>query len=173
MENALSNKKDKFWDALPIPYQTEDEEYEFANPVVVQQQFLRLSRATAVVCQEAEDVTSEIADLENDKSEVQLELSNLRRQLFAANYKQITKSASSEVQDAFILTTARDCGREEELADLEEMVADLESRIRRLKPVQAKLWNRQNMIKQTFDYGKNYLDFEKVLTKIEHGAGRI
>lgn len=166
-------QKDRFWDALPIPYQTEDGEYDFANPIVVQQHFLRLSKATAIISEKAEQLTKTLSELEDERAEEQYKLGQLRRRLFAANYKLITKSASNEIQDAFILMTARGTDQEDDLLALEERIHELDGEIRRLKPRIERLWTRQKQIQLTIDAGKQYLDYEKKLMHIENNGGRM
>lgn len=158
---------DRFWEALPIPYQEEEEDVQFANPVVVQRHFLRLTRALAQTLGPAEALAEEIATLEGEKAEWQRELARIRRDLLAGSLDRIKKT-TLDMQNAFLLNVARESGREEQLEEAEAEIETREREIARRAPVLEKLRARQKAIEQVMNGGKQYLDMEKLFMKIDH-----
>lgn len=159
----MDNKK--FWSSVTIPFQEEDAQFDFANPVIVQRQFLKLSAESAYLAEQAEVLTEQLANITIKKERKERELRNFRRQIFAKHYSSITKSASSELQDAFILNMARKDGREAELLQLEAEIETLEKELEIRKPRIDQYKARMKVIENLLTWGKQYLDYDKLVMR--------
>ncbi len=164
--------KPEFYDLLSVAINEEDDDFEFANRQVVAEHFLRLQQMAAQVVARATALTAEIATLEVHKKRFARELKQIRRQVLAANYAKITKTATPEIQDAFVFLCLQDDpdlltkfgGLE---AELEEVTREIESREPRLTEFKDDL----KAIERTAEYCKQYLDYEKLDMRIN--ANRV
>lgn len=157
--------KDDFWKNLVIPFQEEDEEFQFANPVVVGQYFLKAVGTAAYLGEQAESLTEQVGNLRVQLDRKKRDLSKFRRSVLAAYYKEITKSASSEVQDAFIEKKADEMGRLKEMQDLEEEIENLVRELEIREPRLDQYRTRLKLLENSLNWGKQYLDFEKLMIR--------
>lgn len=157
-----------FWNRAFIPVNTENKDYELVNPVVVAERFVEVTHDMAQLAQHAEEGSDAIASLELDLSVNMRKTSKIRKRLLADNYDDVTKTASSEIQEAFILKCARDAGEEvlSTLENLEIERQDLESKISDHKLALEKIKNRMKLIQINMELAKQYLDHEKLLTRV-------
>lgn len=159
--------EDTFWRDLAIPYQDQfEDEFEFANPVQVSQSFIRGTALSAQLAEQAEALAEELANFEVLLSRSQRKLGKLRRELLANHFSGIKTSASSEIQDAYILTIARDDGRLQELEDIEEEIDRFQREIELREPRLAHIRSRLKRLDKKMDWAKQYLDYEKLMTRI-------
>lgn len=156
---------DTFWNDLSIPYQEEDEEFNFANLVIVAQHFLKAVGRAAQLGEQAEVLTEQIATVTVQRDRKDRELKVLRRKILASNYKGMSKSASRDVQEAFILAMAEKDGLLPELEALEAEIERLTREIEAREPRVAEFRNRMKLIETTMGWGKQYLDFEKLVIR--------
>lgn len=156
--------------AVPINEDWRENEFEMVNPVDVAEMFAATTGLAAYTAQEAEEVTERIRNLENTKSKKQRKVTRIRRTIFADHYAKLTKSAGTEVQDAFVLSMA-DAEQQKELLTLEEEIDGLDDNIAPLVNKRDKLLFRLKMIEKNMEYARHFLDFEKLEKKI-HAAGR-
>lgn len=155
-----------YWAKLKLPFQIEDDGFQFTNPVVLATKFVEAAGIAAYLGQETEVLTEQLGNLKITLERKRRELASFRRGILAGNYKKITKSASSEIQEAFIYATAKDAGCLVGLmaleADIEQLLQDIESREPRL----AQYKHRFKVLELTMGWGKQYLDFEKLVARI-------
>ena len=166
MEQATENKRDPFWDGFEIPFQEEAEDFDFINAVVVSKHFIKAISLSAEAAEKAEVLTIEIANKEVELARIERDLALIRRDLLAENYAGITKSASSEIQEAFILKCATGSKHEQTFRSLEksreEALRFLEIRKPRLEQLRARLKHIENKM----NWAQQYLNFEKILMKV-------
>lgn len=158
---------DSFWDDLEIPFQEDEEGYQFANAVIVAQEFLKAIGKLSYEGQQAEDLTQEIAGLTLMLESAETSLTKLRRKIFAKHYKGIAKSASTEVRDAYIYNKAEEDGHLQTLTDLEDNITKLKANIRIKEASLEKHRSRIKILQTVRDWSKQYLDFDKLLIRSE------
>jgi hypothetical protein len=163
--------QDPFWSDFVIPFQEEEGDFEFANPIQVQRHFLKATAHAAYLAEQAERESEQMANLEVQKARAERELLKLRRALLASAYSGITKSAGTEIQDAYLLKVARDEGREEDMLRWEGEVEDLLRKLEVRRPRLDKLRHRLKLLEKKADWAKQFLDYEKMLQRIE-SSGR-
>lgn len=155
-----------FWTQMPIPFQDEDESYDFANPVVISQDFLRATALAAEIGEKAEVLTEELANLEILKERAIRRRNALIRDIMVNHYDSLSKSARSTVHEAFVYKKAKDEGRLPELceidADIEKYTREIEAREPRLSQFK----NRLRLIENKMEWAKEYLNYEKHVDRI-------
>lgn len=156
-----------FWDEVTIEFQEEDDGFHFVNPVVMAQYFVKAVGHATQLHRDMEVLKEEVANLTIRKERKQRELAKLRKAIIAANYSESTKSASSEIQDAFVLAKAPSLGKLDELkeieADIEELIRLIEVREPKIEEIKVRLRALENFT----NWGKQYLDFDKLLRRLE------
>ena len=161
---------DTFWEDIQIPYQEDNKDFQFTNPVAVSQHFVKSVGRLAQVAEQAEVLTDQIATITVHMERRERDLKMLRRKILAKHYKSITKSAGSEIQEAFVRLKAEEEGL---LSALESIEAEIEKDRRELEiriPRVAKLRSRMKAIETTLIWGKQHLDFEKILMRTQHNG---
>lgn len=156
---------DTFWEDMVIPFQEEDEEFQFANPVVVSQQFVKAIGTASYLGKQAEILTEQIGNLKVTLDRFKRERDKLRRRILANHYKEITKSASSEIQDAFIYKMAQEDGLSKELLEIEAEIEDLTREIEVREPRVDQYKTRLRLLETSMNWGKQYLDFDKLIIR--------
>lgn len=156
---------DAFWETLNIPIQVEDDGFQFVNPVVMAQRFVHAMGQAALLGSQIETLTEQIANLTVNRDRKVRELRKLRREVLANAYTKLTKSAPSEIQEAFVLKAAAEQGRQDEFtaleAEIEYLERELESRTPRIGVYKARL----KTLELAMNWGKQYLDFDKLITR--------
>jgi uncharacterized coiled-coil protein SlyX len=161
---------DTFWKDFAIPFQVEDDEVSFANPVRVQRSFLEAVSELAYYGEKAERLTEQIAKLEAQRDAIRAGLRRLRREFLASEYSRITKTASSDIQEAFILNVAIQKGRDGELKEIEQTLEQKEEQLRALVPKLRKVEARMKALQRREEWAREYLNFEKLMTRLSGGA---
>lgn len=154
--------KNVFWNIVELPFQDEDTELQFTNPVVTAEWFAKLTHTIADLGGKAETLEEEIANLKVHLRRAESDLSRFRRTILADSYSKITKSADKIVQDAFVLLMSKELGRDKELSTLENDVEDLRQQIEVREPRKDQLYTRLKILKDSEDAAKQYLDHEKL-----------
>jgi hypothetical protein len=169
------DKKDGFWDVAQIPFNEEADEngFEFINAIDIAERFLEAASWASFLAQKSERLASTLAALETEKIQTERQLARLRREIFSKHYDKITKSASSEVQDAFLLAKAREEEREDDLLELEERIEELLCEIEAVTPTMNKIRGRMKVLERNMEYAKQYLDYEKLEKRISASGNRI
>lgn len=156
-----------FWDRMNIEFQEEDDGFQFVNPVVMAQYFVKAVGEATQLYRDMEVLNEEVANLTIRKERKEREIKALRKRIIAANYNQLTKSASSEVHDAFVWAHAATIGKLDELKQLEEDIEVIEKMIEVRKPKIDEVKTRLRAIENFTTWGKQYLDFDKLLRRLE------
>lgn len=154
-----------FWKDMVIPFQNEDDELQFANLVAVSQHFIKAVGLAAQLGEQAEALTEQLANVTITLERKQRDLSEFRKSILAKHYKRISKSAGKDVQEAFIRAMADEDGREQELIDLDAEIEKLTREIEIRTPRVAQYKARLKMLEMTMGWGKQYLDFEKLIIR--------
>jgi chromosome segregation ATPase len=165
---------DNFWERYPIPFQDEfGGEYEFANPVVVQQHLIRDIAMTAELTQMAEALIKQIANEEVQMSQAERELGRLRTQILAKYYSEVTKSSSGEIKDAFVLMKAKEDGKDQQIVTLEDTIERHRRALEILNPRLQLITSRLKAIDKKSERATSYLNQERLLMKLEHNNNRM
>jgi len=158
---------DTFWDSIEIPFQELEEDVQFVNPVVVANGFMKAAAQAKALGEKMEVLSEQMANLNIALERKRREMAKLRRDLLAAHYTKITKSAPSEVQEAFLITVANTEGRLPDLLaieqEIERLTRELEIREPRLNQYKARL----RMLETIVGWGKQYVDYDKLLLRLE------
>jgi hypothetical protein len=164
---AVEKEREEFWSRafVPVDENWQESGTEFVNPVVVADMFAAATAISARLAQEAEIISEKLAKLEYEMAGYEREVAKIRRTIFADNYSKITKSAGSEIQDAFVLAMATNEQRLE-LTTHEEEIATRKDKIGRLTPRLDRLRYRLRVLEKNMEWAKQYLDFDKMLTRI-------
>lgn len=172
MEIDLERERQEFWSSAYVPVDEDWEETgtEFVNPVVVADMFALATGMAAKLAQEAEVISEQIANLEFEKAKLMRQLAKIRRTIFADHYNKITKSASAEIQDAFIMAMA-DEGQKKQILALEDEIEDCVQKIGRLTPRLEKIRFRLRTLEKNMEWAKQFLDYDKMQARI-HMQGR-
>jgi hypothetical protein len=162
---------DTFWTDITVPLNEDWAEngVEFINPVQVAEMFARATTIAAKLAQEAETLMHESADFEFRRTQCQRQLKRLRREVLAKNYKGITKSANAELMDAYFYSVLTEEEREL-LVSLEDESDEYTDEIGARQPRLELLRTRLKNIERNMDYMKQYLDYEKLQTRISSGG---
>lgn len=164
----MSTGTDGFWERLNIPYQEDNDDFQFVNPVVVARQFVKAVGEATTLGNMAEVLTEQLANLKVQLDRKERELRSFRREVFSKHYKEITRSAGSEIQDAFLRNKAEEDGRLPELLSLEADIESLRKEIEVREPRVDQYRLRLKMMETIMVWGKQYLDYEKLVTRT-HG----
>lgn len=172
-QQRIEEERANFWNSAYVPVDEDWKENgtEFVNSVVVADMFATSTGTAARLAQEAEVISEKIAKLEYEKGKVSRQIAKLRRTIFAEHYNKITKSAGTEIQDAFVLSMA-DEGQRQLLLSLEDSVDESQDKIGRLLPRLERVRYRLKVLEKNMEWAKQFLDYDKMLTRI-HNGGRI
>jgi hypothetical protein len=162
--------QDKFWEELVIPFQEEDGNFQYANPVVVGQYFIKAVGVAAFLGQQAETLTEQIGNLRVSLDRKKRDLAKVRRKVLSESYKEVKSSASTEVQDAFVHRKAHDLGFGVELETLENEVEALVRELEIREPRLDQYRSRLKLLELSMNWGKQYLDFEKLVIRSSNVA---
>lgn len=158
-------ENDTFWKDFVIPFQEEDGDFQFANPVVVAQYFIRAVGTASFLGHQAEMLTEQIGNLRVKLERAKRDLAKFRRRILSRHYSEITKSASSEIQEAFLHKIIHADGEELEFKRLEDeieaLTKELEIREPRLEQYRARL----KVLETSMNWSKQYLDFDKLVIR--------
>jgi DNA repair exonuclease SbcCD ATPase subunit len=158
----------EFYDRLAVEINDENDDFEFANRVVVAEHFLRLQGMAAQLTAKSTALTSEVANFDVHLNRKQRELKRLRRSLLARNYSRITKTAKDEVQDAFIIMLAEESNQLEEIHSLEQDIEELTQKIEARTPRLNEFKSDLKAVERTAEYCKQYLDYEKLEMRVNN-----
>lgn len=160
---------DNFWKESTIPFQTEEADFQYANPVVVAQKYLWYQAQAAYLGEKAEGLTSDIGSLSIKLEDAEKGRKALRSRLLAQNYKTLTKSASSEVQDAYVLNCAITSGQlvYQEYLDFENTIKIVSKQIAEKQNLLNKYKNRMAHLRISLECATQYLNFEKHITRMD------
>lgn len=167
----MAEKEDRFFEEVIVPFNDEDESLEFINPVVVAEHFARITALNARLASQSEGGSSRLAELEADLKRENREIDKLRRKVFADNFNDVTRTAPKEIQDAFILSRA-DQEVLDQLTEHEDNKAYIEDEMDVVKAALDRIRSRMRLIEKTMDWAKQYLDYEKLLTRVEMQRNR-
>jgi chromosome segregation ATPase len=95
-----------YFDDLTLPLNKEEPHFEFVNAVTVSDKFAEATIFNGTISREIEEATDELARLDVELEQVKRKIGKIRRQIFADNWTKVTKTADSQIQDAFILAHA-------------------------------------------------------------------
>ena len=163
---------DGFWQGMIPPFQEEDIRFQFANPVVLAQTFLKAARAFALHHEQAEVLLKQVGELNVKKARAERRLKAMRREILASNFKGLAKSASEEVRDAYINQAAaqdRDLKKELDLLNLEieEYTREIEART----PAIDILKNRIRAAVEMREFVEQYVNADKAYLRASPGVG--
>lgn len=156
-----------FWNDLVIPFQEEDGDFQFANPVVVAQHFIKAVGMAAYIGQQGEDLTADIAQLKLNLTDLEDELRVFRQYIFTTYFKDIPKSGGNEVKDAFVRLKAIDDGSDTVLAILEKGITTIKRTITEKSHKESKFKAQLKLLETTMSWSKQYLDFDKMIMRSE------
>lgn len=164
--------KDTFWDDIHVDI-NEDRAangLDYVNPVQVAEMFAKATAHAAVLGRAGEEVVEKLSTLYEERDQLEWGLNNIKRKILAANFAELAKSASTPVQEAFILAKARDMFLEEELLTLEDRLFALSDRIKKGEARLAKIQGRERRLERNMNLAKQYLDFEKLMQRVVEGT---
>lgn len=159
-------EREEFWRTSCVPYNDEWQEngLDFVNPVTVADQFIKAAAQASRTAYEAEIIAKHVAEWQDMQDAVEHKLLVLRRKILAENYDKITKSATPEIQNAFILKHAG-----KHATEMQEKENELETIVREIgawKPYLAKLDKRLRRLERNMDWATQYLNFDKHIDNI-------
>lgn len=158
-----------FYRAVRVPFNGEDQEFEFVNQVVVAEHFIRLQDLVAEINERSLDLTNELRNLEVHLKRRTRDLAKVRRTLMARNYSRLTKTADKDVQEAFILMVAEENPTFlAQMNEIESDIEDLTQKIESRKPLIEEFKDKQKLVEKIAEYAKQYLDFRKLEIRIEN-----
>lgn len=162
---------DNFWNNFQIPYQEDDPSFQFVNPVAVSQHFIRVIGEQAFLLEQSERLTQQLANVSAQETKQLRRLATLRREVLSRHYGEITKSASSEIQDAFIVSKIRnDVELLDEFESIEDSLVELQDQRIIIQPRLDQLRARMKAIEKKMEWAKQYLDHEKLMVRVaQHG----
>jgi len=160
-------ERDNFWEWVAIPFNDEDREFEFVNPVELSERFIEATGIAANYGQITEQWTNELNRLDRERSDIARQIAALRRKILAENYAGITKSAGAEIQDAFVLKCAREMGLEDQLLALEKKHEEVQVKIDTLSARLELLRHRLKVLEKSMDWAREYLNFQKLDMRLE------
>lgn len=162
--------QDTFWDDIQIPINPdwEDNDADFVNPVVVADMFASATGFAATICSDLEALTDKLSKLERQKAKLVKELARIRRDILAEEYKRITKSASPEVQTAFIWSSASSKQRTL-MRNYEDKLEVIDAHIMSITAERERLNNRLKRLDRNMDFAREYLNFDKHMAKVSFG----
>lgn len=165
-------EREAFWKntAIPVNENWKQDKTDFVNAVTVSDMFARNTGVATRLASQAEELTDEIVQMEEALDISKSALTRLRRTLLSEHFGEIKASWNAEIIEAFILKIAGP--RTEELLSHER---DIEKQERELAPKKAlleKLTKRLKMIEKTMEMAKQYLDYDKLLQRLQPRGGR-
>jgi uncharacterized coiled-coil DUF342 family protein len=165
----MADTKDTFWKDIELPINEDYQEngYQIVNPVDVSEKFVLAISYSTALGEKAENLTEQLAGLEEELADVTTKLNRLRRQILADNINKLKSSWSAEIVDAFILASAGD--QTERLTKLEKEHDELTGDIRALKPKLLKVEKRLKLLEKNMEWAKQFLDYEKLMHRIKMG----
>ena len=154
---------DDFWDDRELEFQLTYPDLDFVNAVKMAK-FLATGTADMTEISRAMEVLVEkLTKLMNEEAGYRRSITNIRRHLLAKHYTKITKSASSEIQDAFILKKAQEEGEVDAMVDLEVKVEACRALREDLEIELQKFKNRQKLLESQLQAAREIVNFEKKL----------
>lgn len=165
-------QSDQFWKTVELPFQTDDRDFQFVNPVAAAEWFAKKTSDISYLNGMAELLEEEIANLKVHLRRKDEDLSRLRRKLLAGAYDRVSKSASTEILNAFVLKLAQDEGRGPKMTELEEEKEDIVRSIEVREPRRNQLYARLKAIRDSQDAARQYLDYNKLEQRLQSG-GRV
>src|SRR3954467_10046234 len=94
---------DAFWKTVELPFQTDDRNFQFVNPVAAAEWFAKKTSDISFLNGLAEILEEEIANLKVHLRRKDEEIGRVRRRLLANAYDRIAKSAGTEILNSFVL----------------------------------------------------------------------
>lgn len=158
---------DNFWEDVVIPFQEDDANFEFANPLVVSEAFLKAIAWGAQISGLAEDLFIEISKLETEKKDIDRKIAKIDRTVLSKFYSEITKTAAPEVRRAFIQNKSAEIGKDVELDALEQKRDDIQAKLDDLERKREFYKNRMRFLEKSTEWAKQYLDYDKLLERLE------
>ncbi len=149
-----------------MPQQSEDPELEFTNRVVTAEWFAQQTQVIAELGGKAEVLDEEIANLQVHLRRKERELQNVRLSILARCYGKITKSADKVVQEAFIRSMAVELKETDTLTKLDLELEDIRQEIEIREPRRDQYYTRLKILKDSQESARQYLDHEKLQTRI-------
>jgi chromosome segregation ATPase len=163
---------DSFWGDISVPlnedWQTNG--FDLINSVQVAELFAKCTSIAARLAHKAEKLTDQIQSLDFQRSQAQRDLKKLKRGILAQHFKGLPKSANAEIQEAYLLSVMSEEQRQEFDA-LEVEVDTLNLEIGARTPKLDRYRARLKQLERNLDWMKQYLDFDKLQTRI-HSGGR-
>lgn len=165
-------QSDEFWKTVELPFQTDDRNFQFVNPVAAAEWFAKKTSDISFLNGMAELLEEEIANLKVHLRRKDEELNKLRRRLLSGAYDKISKSASTEILNAFVLTLAEAGGKGIKLTELEDQKEEIVKSIEVREPRRNQLYARLKAIRDSQDAARQYLDYNKLEQRLNAG-GRV
>jgi hypothetical protein len=163
---------DTFWKTVELPFQTDDQNFQFVNPVAAAEWFAKKTSDISFLNGLAEILEEEIANLKVHLRRKDEEIGRLRRRLLANAYDRIAKSAGTEILNSFVLKLAEDDSKGPQLAKMEEEKEELVRSIEVREPRRNQLYARLKAIRDAQDAARQYLDYNKLEQRLNAG-GRV
>lgn len=167
----MAKDEDKFWDEFEIPYQEEEEDFDFANPVTIADHFIRAVAVLGRLSRDAEYYAEDLAKAEASRDRAKRKLSRIRREILADNHSELRSSATSEKLEAFILNKAQDAGRTNEIDELEALIEEEEQNIEDTNIDLARIKIRLKALETKMHYAEQYLNYEKYYNRADNRYG--
>lgn len=161
---------DAFWKTVELPFQEDDQQFQFVNPVAAAEWFAKKTSDISYLNGLAEILEEEIANLKVHLRRKDEKLGRFRRKLLANAYDRVSKSASTEIQNAFVLKLAEDEGKGVEFCSLEEDREELVRSIEVREPRRNQLYARLKAIRDAQDAARQYLDYNKLEQRLNSGG---
>lgn len=167
------DERERFWSEITVPTNPDWEEdgTSFVNPVHVSDMFATVTGVSSHLSWEAEILTEELANLDFELRQEEREWLRLRRAILVDHFQEIKASWGSEVLEAFIIHAAGE--RLEELLAVEERIAELKTSMAAIKPRLEKLAKRLHAVNKNMEFAKQWLDYDKLLQRINGGGWRV
>lgn len=161
------NKKDPFWNEVIIPFQEEDPEFQFANPVIVSEQFIKAVAQGARIGERSEVLVRRLKKLNSIKKDITRDLAKLKQEILAKFYSEVTKTASPDIMAAFIRRKAEEVDREDELAGLLKELDTVDAEIDDVQDQLDILKDRMKFLDKAMDWARQFLDYDKLQQRLE------
>lgn len=161
-----------FFDKIQVPLNLDYEEngLEFVNAVTVADKFAESTVINAELSRETEMAAIALASVDFELEQVKRQIAKLRRRIFAENYGKITKSASNEVLDAFVLSHAG--LHESPLLELEDLEQDLWKARTAAATGLEQCKARMRAFERTINSLTEWLNYDKFRTRIHDAKVR-
>lgn len=164
----------RFWDDFNIPWQDKDlTNYQFANPVRVQQDFLRIVTEISVEGSRKEKLMREIAQHDQKRAELERKHTRLMHSILVGCVGTLAKTANEAVRSAHIKANAT-LEERVELQALEDGIDTEEAALRRLRADLEIRSFRIRCLETKGNMAREYLNYEKLEMRVgmDGGLGR-